>query len=234
MLEKSSNFSTPPEVHFILGPGITSAPTLSAKITGDGKNQIDLRKLNIAKDSRVIINAHGQCSNGKHELQLHSSLGHPSGIDYTHYNFQALSIASKGEAVNVELVSCHGGLAIYDIAYLPKQSTLMTFVDDKYTMLATVGTKLMEESTKFIQPENQFTRFASSMLINADDNRFALCGSNNNHIFTSKIETLKDFSIEGIKTWQKEQIKEFFKFLDKNKEDMSEDNIEPLAKLQLC
>ena len=61
-----------------------------------------------------------------------------------------------------------------------------------------------------------------------------MCGSNNNHIFTSKIETLKDFSIEGIKTWQKEQIKEFFKFLDKNKEDMSEDNIEPLAKLQLC
>ncbi len=115
----------PPEMHIIRGPDITfnESNQLGSITTthGNAKDQIDIRTLDISKDSRVIIQAYGTHSDAKHQLQLYPSLGYESGVDYTSYNFQALRTATKGAPVNVELISCYGGYAIYD----PKFPTYM-------------------------------------------------------------------------------------------------------------
>lgn len=206
------------KTHYIIGPEIPmngvvlKSGSEDVFIHGDGEHIVDITQLDISEDSRVIINAHGTHSGAKHQIRLKSSLGYACETDYTAYCFQDLSRATKGQAAHVELISCHGGYAINDVAYLPPHSTLMTFVDGEYSSLHS-SMQIAKESEIMELKANPFGRFASYLLINADDTAFAIRGSNNNHIFSSKIEQIKDYSVTGIKEYQKTKILEYAEFL---------------------
>ena len=222
----------PPEIHHIKGPQADRFGAFSLATThGNAKSQVDIRQLSFPEQSRIIITAHGTHSDGKHQIQLYSSLGHASGVDYTSYNFQAIAQASKNKPVNVELFSCFGGYAINDIAHLPKDSTLTSFVSEKNPIFLAISEELAAKSSSFIQPDNQFTRFASYLVTNADDTYFAI-NAGPNRIFRSNIESLQDFSDSGIKTWQKNQIKEYSKFLAETKEHTNDDNKAKIEQFQ--
>ena len=230
------------QVNFIVGPHIITdighiqqsyeIAGISLGIHGNGVDPVNIKMLSFAKGSRIIINAHGQFSGGKHQLQLDcSSLGYECALDYTSYNFQALAKAAQGNPINVELISCHGGYAINDVAYLPKDSTLMTFIDDQYSAIEDISIEVLIESRKFIQAANQFTRFAAYMATNPGDTRFAI-NAGDNKIFKSNIDQLQDFSEKGIKDWQKNQITEFSRFLDHTKGYTNEKNQEKINQFQ--
>ena len=110
-------------------------------IHGDGQKTVEIEKISIEEGSRIVINAHGNTSGGKHQIALYSSIGYESGLDFTSYNFECLK-----KQCNVELFSCHSGSAICNIGNLPKNSTLITFIDDKYTTWAVISQKLIKMS----------------------------------------------------------------------------------------
>ena len=213
--------------YLIIGPRIdfTAYEGLNEhfNIHGDGKKTVEIGKISIEEGSRVAIHAHGSNSGGRHQIALYSSLKHESGRDYTSYNFQRIK-----KQCNVELFSCHGGNAICDIVALPKDSTLITFVDNEYTMWAGTGQKLMKMSVNFPQPENPFTRFASFLATNADDNRFAINIDIPHRSFRSDINSLEKFSNEDIRAWQKTQISGFVNFIDEAKNHSNKNNREEI------
>ena len=192
-------------------------------IHGDGQKTVEIEKISIEEGSRIVINAHGNTSGGKHQIALYSSIGYESGLDFNSYNFECLK-----KQCNVELFSCHSGSAICNIGNLPKNSTLITFIDDKYTTWAVISQKLIKMSVNFLQPENPFTRFASFLATNADDTRFAINIEDNNKIFYSEFDKLNDFSNENIRAWQKIQISDFVKFINEAKNHSNDSNKEKI------
>ena len=213
--------------YLIIGPRIsfTEYKDLNEhfNIHGDGEKTLEIGEISIEEGSRVVIHAHGSNSGGNHQIELCSSLGYGSGIDYTYYNLQRLK-----KQCNVELFSCYGGNAIYNIGNLPENSTLMTFVDDEYSMWTDIAEELIKMSVIFPQPENPFTRFASFLATNADDTRFAINIEDNNKIFYSEFDKLNDFSNENIRAWQKIQISDFVKFINEAKNHSNDSNKEKI------
>ena len=192
-------------------------------IHGDGQKTVEIEKISIEEGSRIVINAHGNTSGGKHQIALYSSIGYESGLDFTSYNFECLK-----KQCNVELFSCHSGSAICNIGNLPKNSTLITFIDDKYTTWAVISQKLIKMSVNFLQPENPFTRFASFLATNADDTRFAINIDMPHRSFRSDINSLENFSNEDIRAWQKEKISEFINFINEAKNHSNDSNKEKI------
>jgi ankyrin repeat protein len=209
------------EVHLIVGPDIYSGPEIkkaydatqhSLTIHGDGINQVDLGKLNIPRNSRIIINAHGESAGAHHQIKLHSSLRFKSGMEYTGYSFQQIAAATNYLPMDLELHSCYGGDGITDIVYLPKGSTLMTFIDS-YPAIAQLDIELMTNSANLANSENPLSRFAFYITSNPNDNQIAISGINKNYFFSSKIDDLNDYTENGIRIWHKQKINEFSDFL---------------------
>lgn len=189
---------------------------------GDYKSPVNLSQIAVSESDTVMLATHGGCSNdGKHQINLYSSLNFESGLDYTSYNLQKLKQAGDGKPVNVELFSCHGGAAINDIVHLPIGSTLITMTSSQDSMFAKIINHLIEESASFTDPTNPFKRYLSYLCINADTNSIAINTKNGAKIFTSSIDDLQDFSIDGIKAWQVKQIGDFNSFTTDNIWDFS-------------
>lgn len=220
--KKSKSYNAdPPKTYVIKGPDVTLDQTIPQDVImhGNGTDYVNLKKLAIAENARVILYGHGDFSLGKHTIGLEENFG------YTQYALQSLASASDNTPLNIEVFSCHGGYAINDIGHLPKGSSLMTFIDDKnMTFSSTVGL-LLDASFTFDNQDNQFARFASYLLLNPHVTKFAVKGSVGNHFFFNDPETRQNYTNQGIRLWQKELIQEYISFLENIKQDMDLVNI---------
>ena len=217
--------------YLIIGPRIsfTEYEDLNKhfNIHGDGKKTVEIGEISIEEGSRVVINAHAANSGGRNQIRLGPrKLRFKSEFDFTSYIFQCLKTRC-----NVELFSCYGGNAICNIVDLPKDSTLITFVDEKHMMLSNIAERLITTSINFRHPENPFTRFASFLATNADNTRFSINIDTKYKSFRSDVDRLKNFSNEGIRAWQKKQISIFIRFINEIKNDSNETNREKIDQL---
>ena len=210
------------QVHLVIGPDINlnidaiqkayAETGHTIEIHGDGKLPVDIHKIDFSEGSNIIINAHGNMRNDLHIMQLKEidKAMQLKDLDNT-YDTKFILSGIK-TATNVEVRSCLADVA-HHINHLPIGSSLMSFVSSKHICAGRIEFEHMIQIAKFEYINNIFIKFLFNILINPEDNSFAMhLNANYRPIFTSKLGSLKDYSVPGIRAWHEKEVDRFIQF----------------------
>ena len=171
-------------------------------------SKLDLKKINFHETNNIIMYFHGYASvKGLHLVSVNEG-EHP---EYTHICFKKIQ-SHHPFPLNIELLSCRGGLAINNINYLNEGSTLITSTSSENACNSSKNFELILSTYLFIG--NPFIKFIANILNNPDDNSFAInLGKDQYYIFHSNLEELSNYSDENLKEFKKNELYKFKLFL---------------------
>ena len=173
-------------------------------------NKVDYSKINNYDSNNLIIYAHGETnSEGLHMIRGERL----DKLEYTHnYLAKIQSYTPLNKPLNIEILSCQGGAAINAIDFLNEGSTLITSTSYKNCCSAFKKKELIDKTYMFTG--NPFVKFISNMLVNHDDNSFAInLGNYNNSTFISSCEDNIKYSDEELECWKINELNKFKIFL---------------------
>ncbi len=196
----------------------------------DDEENLDLAAVqsSIAENARVIIIAHGSLDGDALRFELTAS-------DFESFNDKSKAserFKQFKKPINIELFTCGSGGAIQDAKALPTGSTLITFTGDK--PLQQVIEKLLIASATFVKNDNPFIMFIGYLLTNPNTNSFAISLKEQSMSFTSAIEDIKSYSLEGMRAWQLSELTRFHSFLKKLKDEITPANLQINIKVALA
>jgi len=199
----------------------------SLVISGDSKNRIDCNSMSLPSNADIIISAHGfRDEEQDHIIDLCIS---KSANSYYTTTAAFEKIFGNKKPVHISLYSCHGGLANKNINALAAGSTLITFTSEDKNAIVGLDNEIILRAAKFdFLSGNPFAKFIQLLLITPNDNKFALRTKTGSKTFTSSLDKLVDYSINGIKAWQQKELLSFTNFCR-----LQQKNATPLIEKQI-
>lgn len=210
--------------YYIIGPGIpTDKENLKelysknrheVKVIGDGINPVNINDYNLDEATDIIINAHGCKNQGIHAMALYSSDPEIQDIYYTRCLFSDIALGTNNNPVNVEIYSCYGEKAIDDVNALPIGSILMSSDSSDRYSFNFFHNDIIAKVASLPDLNNPFMKFVVYLLTNPDNNSFAIRLYSNGIIVTSSMDSLEDYSKNGLDEWRNKEIDSFIELVN--------------------